>query len=240
MIEQINGLITWGASQITLREYLVNQFHQGISGILRGTNPAWAMMRIESPCLISAASVGPAYDDTGVYAINELALRPETTSGSFAYAKYLFETHSGVRLPLCVWQAGKSFRREQNQPRKFCRLKEFYQQEFQCFYAADSKNDYHSAVLEPTATFLSHTLRQPTRVLSSDRLPEYSEITVDVETEYCGRWMEICSISRRRDFLGNYKDKRVLVLEISIGLDRCMLVLDANRHDKPKKMKETR
>lgn len=33
--------------------------------------------------------------------------------------------HSKTRLPLCVWQAGRSYRREQEQPTKQMRLKEF-------------------------------------------------------------------------------------------------------------------
>ncbi len=45
-----------------------------------------------------------------------------------------------------------------------------------------------------------------------------------------GRWMEICSISRRIDFPQKAKfqtkkkivEKDLLVLEISIGLDRCV------------------
>ena len=71
-----------------------------------------------------------------------LALRPETTPGSYAYAQHLLNTHSGYKPPLCVWQAGKSFRREQDQVTKNMRLKEFWQQEFQCIYSSDTLNDW--------------------------------------------------------------------------------------------------
>ena len=64
--------------------------------------------------------------------------------GSYAYAKHLLNTHNDtkVRMPLVVWQHGKSFRREQDQPTKFMRLKEFHQLEFQCIYSLTTGADY--------------------------------------------------------------------------------------------------
>ena len=167
-----------------------------------------------------------------------LVLRPETTPSSYVYAQHLLNTHTGVKPPFVVWQTGKSFRREQDQVTKNMRLKEFYQQEFQCIYTADTMNDYHTVVLEPVRKMLGEMIGMETRIVESDRLPSYSEVTMDVEAhtesfvfnKESDRWMEICSISRRTDFPQKAKfqtkkkivEKDLLVLEIAIGLDRCV------------------
>ena len=138
------------------------------------------------------------------------------------------ETHSIYKPPFIVWQAGKSFRREQDQVSKNMRLKEFYQQEFQCIYTADTMNDYHTAVLEPIKEMLADACNLTARVIPSDRLPSYSEITMDVEVYNGDKYMEVCSISRRTDFPTKAKfqtkkglvEKDLMVLEIAIGLDR--------------------
>jgi len=167
-----------------------------------------------------------------------LVLRPETTPGSYTYACHLLNSHSGVKPPFVVWQTGKSFRREQDQVTKNMRLKEFYQQEFQCIYTADTMNDYHAAVLEPVRKMIDEMIGLPTRIVKSDRLPSYSEVTMDVEAhtesyvfnKENDKWMEMCSISRRTDFPQKARfqtkkkivEKDLLVLEIAIGLDRCV------------------
>jgi glycyl-tRNA synthetase len=145
--------------------------------------------------------------------------------------QHLLGAHEGVRLPLCVWQAGKSFRREQDQTTRHMRLKEFWQQEFQCAYAADTANDYHAGVLEPVRRMIATLTGLPARVVPSDRLPAYAEVTMDVEVDNGDKWMEIASISRRTDFperarfngkAGQVREVEVKVLEIAIGLDRCV------------------
>ena len=54
---------------------------------------------------------------------------------------------------------------------------------------------------------------------------------MDIEIDNCDKWMEICSISKRTDFPqkikfngkgGTVVEKDMLVLEIAIGLDRCI------------------
>lgn len=80
---------------------------------------------------------------------------------------------------------------------------------------------------------LGQATNRRTRVIPSDRLPAYSQTTMDVEAwvEEDDRWMEVCSISRRTDFPQKVKvtnrrneavEHDVLVLEIAIGLDRCV------------------
>ena len=53
------------------------------------------------------------------------------------------------------------------------------------------------------------------RFVESDRLPSYSESTLDIEVPYNGEWKEVASCSIRNDFS---EDTRVA--EIAIGMDR--------------------
>jgi glycyl-tRNA synthetase len=77
---------------------------------------------------------------------------------------------------------------------------------------------------------LGQTIGLPYRIIPSDRLPSYSQITSDVEVDNGDKWMEVCSISRRTDFPDKLRfitkkgviEKDALVLEIAIGLDRCV------------------
>ena len=103
--------------------------------------------------------------------------------------------------------------------------------EFQCAFTADTANDYHAVCLEPVRRMIGAMTRLPTRIVPSDRLPAYSQITMDVEVDNGDKWMEVASISRRTDFPqkvtviakdGSARDLDVLVLEIAIGLDRCI------------------
>jgi glycyl-tRNA synthetase len=234
-IYDINGLIFWSEKEITLRDMMAKYFKDRLSEALNDMNTAWKMYQIEAPLLTprSLLNVNYTNEDIWVQESNdtvELALRPETTPGSYAYACHLLNTHSGVKPPFVIWQAGKSFRREQDQVSKNMRLKEFYQQEFQCIYAADTMNDYHAAVLEPVRKMISDMIGLPTRIIESDRLPSYSQITMDIEVDNGDKWMEVCSISRRTDFPEKFRmnakgkliEKDLLVLEVAIGLDRAI------------------
>lgn len=231
----INGLIFWSEREIRLRDQMKRNFACGMRDILLGTNPSWAMVEVEPPLLTPRSLLNPNYTNDDIWVQDsfdneiELALRPETTPGSYAYAQHLIH-HGMQKPPFCVWTAGKSFRREQDQVSKNMRLKEFYQQEFQCIYAADSFNDYHTSILEPVKKMIGDEIFMEARVIPSDRLPSYSQITSDVEVNNGDKWMEICSISRRTDFPSKYrfqsksewKEKDLLVLEVAIGLDRCV------------------
>ena len=144
-----------------------------------------------------------------------LVLRPETTMGSYIYAKHLLNQHNErkVKPPLVVYQHGKSFRREQDQVQKNMRLKEFYQLEFQIIYSTTTKNDY-SLTLIPAVKEAIASMIGPCRIEDSDRLPDYAEWTKDIICEKTN--MEVCSISKRKDFDG------MIVLEVAIGTDRCV------------------
>jgi glycyl-tRNA synthetase len=209
-----------------------------VRSFLRSVNPAWDIRRVEAPALTPRPLISDAYTNADIWAQEQLTeteaplvLRPETTPSTYVYMQHILGNHSRTRLPLCVWQAGRSYRREQEQPTKHMRLKEFWQLEFQCAYTADSGNDYHAASLEPVRRMIAAIIPFPTRIVPSDRLPAYSQTTVDVEVDNGDKWMEVCSISRRTDFPARYRtqpkkgpavEQDVLVLEIAIGLDRCV------------------
>ncbi len=213
---EINGVITWDADEIDYRDYIVQYMSSYIADHLRNQNNAWRLLRIEGPILTPRDCMSNAYSEDDYFSVNSiLALRPETTKSSYVYANKLLQTHSGFKLPLCIWQAGKSFRQEQDQTTKHMRLKEFYQQEFQCIYSANTMNDYHQNCLEPMRLMIEGLAKRETRLIESDRRPAYSLRTMDIEINIDGYWMEVCSISKRTDFAPG-----VNCLEIAIGLDR--------------------
>lgn len=234
----VNALVHWEERDIELRDLMVRFFSGEVRSFLRSVNPAWDMRRVEAPVLTPRALISDAYSNADIWVQErlasgetELVLRPETTPSTYAYMQHLLATHTGTRLPLCVWQAGRSYRREQDQATKHMRLKEFWQLEFQCAYSADTGNDYHAAALEPVRRMIAALIHLPTRIVPSDRLPAYSETTMDVEVDNGDKWMEVCSISRRTDFPMRYRtqtrkgevhEHEVRVLEIAIGLDRCV------------------
>jgi glycyl-tRNA synthetase len=219
----VNGLIFWTEREISARKIVEAHLVQAMKDTLKSMNRAWDFFQVEAPILTPTTFVNPNYSSedmfiTGLAAgveMNDsgLVARPETTMGSYAYAKHLLNPHNEtkVRMPFVVWQHGKSFRREQDQPTKFMRLKEFYQLEFQCIYSPTTGMDYSQRVIDNMTIAMSQLVGQ-CRMVLSDRLPDYSEKTVDIE--HAESTMELCSISMRKDFEG------AKVLEVAVGTDR--------------------
>ncbi len=243
-IYPVNGLPFWNAAEIFERNYLAQVFAMSMNEFLTAENAAWHLHQIEAPCLTPIELINPNYTDRDVFiaggdnrivkSLNTFVMRPETTPGSYAYIQHLLDSQKD-KPPFVVWQMGKSWRKEQDQATKNMRLKEFYQQEFQCVYADDTKNDYMAAILPQLSKIFCLMLGRQTRIVESDRLPSYSLKTMDIEVELphkAGenkiRWMEVASISLRKDFKGVFTyttgkgkgTKNLLVLEVSIGLDR--------------------
>lgn len=235
-----NGLIFWTQEEIKLRKMFEEHLVSQILFSLRKQNAAFQMVQIEAPLLTPREFINKNYTEADIYVLEDLALRPETTMGSFAYAKQLLSGYNEVkqRPPVVIWQHGKSFRREQDQPSKFMRLKEFYQLEFQIIFGATTANDY-SLQLYPDIQKTISGLIGECKMEPSDRLPDYSEETMDIvclKSE-----MEVCSMSKRKDFPNKTIEKEVLekmpeqerikaeadlkkselkVIEIAIGTDR--------------------
>lgn len=220
----VNGLIFWSEEEIRLREMMMQHFVAAIHANLKTQNRGFEMMRVEAPLITPRELINKNYSSQDIYELSELnemathaelVLRPETTMGSYQAIEFLLNPHNNrkIKLPLCVYQHGKSFRREQDQPTKFMRLKEFYQLEFQIAYSPNTMNDYSVSLVAEVHQAIQEMIG-PCRVEPSDRLPDYSESTTDIICEKTN--MEVCSISKRKDF------PLAKILEIAIGTDRCV------------------
>ena len=211
-----NGLVFWSEKEIRLRRQMEEHFVSSLEECLKAQNRAFDFFQCEASLLTPRELINPNYADDDVFVPTEdLVLRPETTMGSYAYARFLLNTHNDrkVRMPLVVWQHGKSFRREQDQPLTKMRLKEFYQLEFQILFDLKTANDYSLTVV-PAVRYMIENFIGECRIENSDRLPDYSEETTDI---VCVRSnMEVCSISKRKDFEG------AKCLEVAIGTDRVL------------------
>lgn len=218
-----NGLVFWSEEEIRIRNMFVEHMVSAVRRSLLSQNQAFKLVQCEAPIMTPYGFVNTAEyreyfsdDPSDPY----LIFRPETTMGSYAYAKYILSGYHDpkFKLPICVWQHGKSFRKEQDQPTKFMRLKEFYQLEFQILFAANTSNDYYPRIVKDIKNALSELLPN-CYTEKSDRLPSYSEETTDVifpQTQE-DKSMEICSISRRKDYSAEVKN-----VEVAIGTDRCV------------------
>lgn len=209
-----NGLVFWEEADILLREQFEKFMTLTIKQNLEKQNSAFRLFRVEAPLITPNALLNPNYTELDVYRLgDEVTLRPETTPGSYAYMSHLLNTHNEtkVKLPLVVYQHGKSFRREQDQATKFMRLKEFYQLEYQIAFSATTAKDYLVDLL-PCLLQVIEMYIGLCRVEPSDRLPSYATETLDIIRVQND--MEVCSISRRTD----YQNARIL--EVAIGTDR--------------------
>jgi glycyl-tRNA synthetase len=211
---EFGGLRFWSQDEIELREMFQQRVVAVASRALLGLNPAWRIFRVEGPILTPEDRVSKSYTDKDVFVTNHeiggsrIMLRPETTASSYEWARKI-----GGRLPLCIWQAGKSFRRELSDGATAAKLRfnEFWQLELQCIYAVGTKADYRKALIDSLITEVARFTGGAVRVVPSDRLPPYSESTLDIEVN--GREVASCSI--RTDY-----SEETRVCEIAFGLDR--------------------
>ena len=218
----------WSEAEIALRDGFISRLAYTVKSPLLTLNKSWRFERVEGPLLTPQAYISPAYTVDDLWATNgtigggTVALRAETTASSYIYANHLMSQKGGnTKLPICVYQAGKSFRREESDGASASKLRffEFYQLEFQCIYSKTTGADYITPVTKNIQREISLITGLETRVVPSDRLPSYSEGTIDVEVKFNDQWREMCSISKRNDFSSD-----AWVLEVAIGLDRLVEV----------------
>jgi glycyl-tRNA synthetase len=223
----VGGLRFWTEREIRVRDQAIATLYGELSAALLALNSAWTFHRVEGPLLTPRNFISSAYDNSDIFSLEakigdqDAALRAETTASSYIYAEYLLK--NGVRPPVCVWQVGKSFRRETNDGARASELRfnEFYQIEFQCIYKVDTKADIRACATDAIEKTIRNITRSTSsRIVASDRLPAYSQQTQDVEVLYDGKWKEMCSISTRTDFPVD----NMLVLEVAVGLDRLVVV----------------
>lgn len=216
---ELGGLRFWNENEIELREAFTSRVIFVVRSSLLSMNSAWNFARMEGPCLSPRDKINEAYGDSDVFLTNHLAgglplcLRAETTASSYAYARRHMK-----KPPFCVYQAGKSFRREMNDGASASKMRfnEFWQLEFQCIYADSTMADYRSVLIPKVAAEIKRFTQRETRFVESDRLPVYSLSTIDIEAQENPEfWREMASCSIRNDYAGGMK-----VCEIAIGLDR--------------------
>lgn len=216
------GLRFWNEDEIEMREAVIRKTSRTVRDTLTNMNPAWRFFRCEGPILHPRSEISDAYTDSDIFTTNhkDFCLRAETTPSSYAYARSLKK----VKKPLCVWQSGISSRRENLDGASASKLRfnSFWQLEFQCIYSLGTMADYRAALIPAIERDIAWFTQTETRVIESDRLPSYSQSTLDIEAfvidndrGLTGGWREMASCSIRTD----YSDD-TLVAEIAIGLDR--------------------
>ncbi len=145
---------------------------------------------------------------------------------------------------MCVYTMGQSFRQERSDGATAAKLRfnAFYQLEFQCIYAKPWVDDagkqrgttapIPERVREALVPVVQRLTGLQTRLVPSDRLPSYSEETIDIEVLWespesdTPEWKEVASTSIRTDFpqdIPGIKDP-VRVFEIAFGMDRMVAV----------------
>lgn len=214
MIPLENATVIWTEQEIEVRDALIREIPVIIREAWQTLNSAVCMRRVETPCLCSQASFRSHLDEG--FPIMEIhntqrVLRPETTAGTVEAFNLLYpmESQRNRAMPLCIWQAGKSFRDEENKDSmrvSKLRLREFYQIEFQLFVNHGTKANY----IERALVSLIGRYGGSFRVLPPEETPHYSVVTRDWEID----GVEICSCSIRKDFPEGE------LHEVSIGLDR--------------------
>lgn len=223
---EFGGLRFWTEDEIELREAFASRTISVVKKTLLELNPAWSFAQMEGPILTPRSAISSEYDDKDVFVTNHeagdnfLCLRPETTTSSYAYARFL-----NRKLPLCVYQKGKSFRRELNDGATAAKLRfnEFWQLEFQCIYSVSTKVDYRMPLMEVVSGEIERFTGLRTVHNISDRLPTYSESTIDINVVPSPeKSLEMASYSIRNDFSDDTK-----VCEIAIGLDRVATLASA-------------
>lgn len=219
----VGGLRFWSGEEIQFRKQCADRLHTAVSKPLIKLNPSWNFYEVEGPLITPREYINAAYDSNDIWTLEKegYALRPETTASSYVYAQHLLN-NGLAKLPMCIWQHGKSFRMETNDGARASELRfnEFYQCEFQCIFKTDSKADYPSVVIPSVENMIGRLTGKDTRIVDSDRLPDYSLKTVDVEVFWNNKWKEMASISIRKDF----PKEGITVLEVAVGTDRLISV----------------
>ena len=205
------------------REYIVNVLSTVIQSTLLSINRQWVFNRIESPLIIPKEYIKLPYKDHKIYSVGDLRLRPETTEATYAYIQDT-NKYWEVEPPIALWQYAKSARPETDEDNMH--LKEFYQLEYQCFYAKYDIRDYRSRVLPELQRAVAMLTKYETRLRQSETSPAYSPLVIDIEVLFRDKWIEVASILVRND-APDIIEGGVHNLEIGFGVDRLVQILQA-------------
>lgn len=225
-----NATVWWNEREIEYRDTLIRNIYQIVKDTLLDMNRAIKFKRVETPILTPPEAL-PGHIEAGWdkhwLKTEHGVLRPETTAGTYEAFKQLFVDNTPQQhldkmlqkvLPICLWQAGLSFRNEakpQSMRTTRLRLRQFYQLEFQIFAAQSTGADYLSAVMDS----LIKAYGGESVIVPEDDLSHYSKRTIDWEID----GIEAGGLSIRTDW------EYGKVYEISLGLDRLVkMTMDKN------------
>lgn len=205
-----NATVAWDEREIEEREALIRTIPALLRSAWNALNPAIAWHRVETPILTPAAELqGHIEQQFELLETSRGYLRPETTAGTIAafHAMYPQVQQRMKRLPVCVWQVGKSFRDEakgETMRVGKLRLREFWQMEFQLFTASNTAAKYIDTALAALCA------RHGGEIIVAADLPHYSRRTLDWEMG----GLEVAGCSERTDWPDG------VIHEVAIGLDR--------------------
>jgi len=186
-------------------------------------------------------------EDEGVY------LRPETAQGIFVNYKNVLDT-ARVKIPFGIAQTGKAFRNEVVARQFVFRMREFEQMEMQYFVKPGTDEETYEQWLAKRMDWhkrigvREENLR--TAPHPDDKLAHYARAAADIQYQFPIGWQEVEGIHNRTDFdlfqhqefsgkkldyFDQQNQERYVpyVIETSIGLDRCtlMVLCDAYRKE---------
>lgn len=247
LYNDLGGLRFWRQEEIRLRNRIKDALVDCVQTTLLDMNQMWRFEEVDTPVLMPRELFSCAYDDDDVFTLKDqiggrdFALRAETTIGSYRVAEMLFQS-TNAKPPFCVYTMGQSFRQERSDGATAAKLRfnAFYQLEFQCIYAKPYEDDNgkkhgtHAPIPETLRSALVDEVAKlsglPARLVPSDRLPSYSEETIDIEVLWQSptaeepEWKEVASTSIRTDFPDIPGQKPNRVFEVAFGADRMVVV----------------
>lgn len=213
-----NATVQWTEREIEFRENLMRDIVALLKETWQGMNRAVHFRRCEAPILTPACHLrshiaeGFELVQTNLeHAGEPIFLRPETTKGTFEVMADMYPQDKQLqkKLPICLWQYGKSFRNEgkgETMRASNLRLREFYQLEFQLFASKGTGAPYLEAALGALQNQYGGGYEKP----APNDLPHYSNKTIDWVMD----GVEVAGCSVRKDW------EPGMVFEVAIGMDR--------------------
>ena len=187
-----------------------------------------------------------ASEDDAVY------LRPETAQGIFVNYKNVLDS-TRVKVPFGIAQTGKAFRNEVVARQFVFRMREFEQMEMQYFVEPGTDEQAYEEWLEKRLDWHKSMGIRPNNLRFAphppDKLAHYARAAADVQYHFPIGWQEVEGIHNRSDFdlsqhqeysgkkmeyFDQAQNKRYIpyVIETSIGLDRCTLMVLSDAYRK--------
>ena len=193
--------------------------------------------------LMFSTEIGAITDDA-----SKIYLRPETAQGIFI--NFLNVQKSGrMKIPFGIAQTGKAFRNEVIARQFIMRMREFEQMEMQFFVKPGTQQEWYDVWKKKRLDWHLAMGIHPEkyRYHNHAKLAHYADNAVDIEFEFPFGFKEVEGIHSRTDFdlkqHEQFSGKKLqffdavdnvnynpYVIETSIGLDRCFLLLMCNAY----------